>query len=454
MKVRQLGRRPTSILLILLLSSSLLAQGTADPVVRVGNQPDPAGAPAPPPAPSPPQTPGSSGSRVITLTDAVNLFLQQNLQLVAARYDIDMADAEKLKERIRPDPTVSFESADLPLKFTGPLVKEQTYSYGVEQTFELGGKRAKRIDAANASSELARAQFETVLWQLTNDLKRRFYTVLLNASLFKLAQENQATFADTLQRSEELYKLGEISGLDQQRLEVEKFKFDTDVANTERDYEVALRDLRIALGGDYRTMDFEVAGSIEYYQPYDFSFDDLRTKALAARPDLKAAQVSEQAANSNIRLQDSGRIPDVTLSGGVDQAPLGGSSYTFGVGVTLPLSNRNQGERAKALIQKQQALNQQQLLTNQIQNDVDKALVAFQLQKRRVELYRSGILAKVNNIQTQTEFSMKVGESSLLELLDAIRTRRDTMASFYQTLFDYESALLDLELATATPLQK
>ena len=53
-----------------------------------------------------------------------------------------------------------------------------------------------------------------------------------------------------------------------------------------------------------------------------------------------------------------------------------------------------------------------------------------------------------------TEVSLKAGESSTLELLDAIRTRRDTLAGFYQTIFDYQSALLDLELATATPILK
>jgi cobalt-zinc-cadmium efflux system outer membrane protein len=85
---------------------------------------------------------------------------------------------------------------------------------------------------------------------------------------------------------------------------------------------------------------------------------------------------------------------------------------------------------------------------------VDKALIAFQMQKRRVDLYRTGVLTKVNDIQNLTEYSLKAGESSILDLLDAIRTRRDTLAAFYQTLFDYQSALLDLELATATPLIK
>ena len=54
--------------------------------------------------------------------------------------------------------------------------------------------------------------------------------------------------------------------------------------------------------------------------------------------------------------------------------------------------DRNQGERAKALIEKQKAQNEQQLITNQVLSDVDKALVAFEIQKRRVELYRTGVL--------------------------------------------------------------
>jgi len=85
-------------------------------------------------------------------------------------------------------------------------------------------------------------------------------------------------------------------------------------------------------------------------------------------------------------------------------------------------------------------------------SDVDKALAAYDIQKRRVELYRTGVLTKVTDIQTMTEVSLKAGESSTLELLDAIRTRRDTLAGFYQTIFDYQMSLLDLELATATPL--
>jgi outer membrane protein TolC len=81
-------------------------------------------------------------------------------------------------------------------------------------------------------------------------------------------------------------------------------------------------------------------------------------------------------------------------------------------------------------------------------------MVAFEMQRRRVDLYRGGVVTKVNDIQRLTEVALRAGESSTLELLDAIRTRRDTLSAFYQTLFDYQMSLLDLELATATPLHK
>jgi cobalt-zinc-cadmium efflux system outer membrane protein len=392
--------------------------------------------------------------RSITITDAVSIFLQQNLQLVAARYDIDTADAEKLTARLRPNPEASINVSDIPLVFGIGIIKPQTYSYGVSQTFELGGKRQKRIDAANADAEVARAGFQTVVWQLTNDVKKKFYTVLLDRSLVELAKENQKTFAEIVEHTTQVFKLGEISGLDLQRLEIEKFKFDTDLANSERDYELALRDLRVTLGGDYRAMNIEVVGAIDYYQSYDFSLNDLREKALAARPDLKAAALTERSANASISLQNAQRIPDITVGAGIVQVPAGGSTYNAGFSIPLPIFNRNQGERAKALVQRSKAQNDQLLITNQVISDVDKALVAYDIQKWRVELYRTGVLTKVNDIQTMTEFSLNAGESSTLELLDAIRTRRDTLAGFYQTIFDYQMALLDLELATATPLQK
>src|SRR5262245_26127556 len=107
----------------------------------------------------------ATAKRTVTLADAVEIFMRQNLALVAARYDIETADAEKLTARLRPNPQLSIGLTDLPVNLSGPFIKEQTYDYTISRTIELGGKRNKRIDTANANSDLARGQFQMVVWQ-------------------------------------------------------------------------------------------------------------------------------------------------------------------------------------------------------------------------------------------------------------------------------------------------
>src|SRR5690242_3921612 len=105
------------------------------------------------------QTP-PTGKRLVTLDESVEIFMRQNLQLVAARYDIETAEAEKLTARLRPNPQLTVGLADLPVNLSGPIIKEQTYSYGISRTLELGGKRNKRMAFADANSDLARGQFQ------------------------------------------------------------------------------------------------------------------------------------------------------------------------------------------------------------------------------------------------------------------------------------------------------
>ena len=66
---------------------------------------------------------------------------------------------------------------------------------------------------------------------------------------------------------------------------------------------------------------------------------------------MKAAQISEFAADSDIKLQDAQRIPNLSVGVGIKRIVVD-NLYSFGLGITLPIFDRNQGERVKALIQK------------------------------------------------------------------------------------------------------
>ena len=75
-------------------------------------------------------------------------------------------------------------------------------------------------------------------------------------------------------------------------------------------------------------MEIDVSGSLDP-EPYNFSLKELVDVAMTARPDLKAAQLSERAADAAIRLQNAQRIPDLTLGGGMDQIPSGEAPTTL-----------------------------------------------------------------------------------------------------------------------------
>src|ERR1041385_3769906 len=99
---------PSRLALLILITSSIVAQDQSKAKVDAVSA-----APAPMPAVRL-QTPGSQTKRLITISDAVSIFLQQNLQLVAARYDIDETDAEKLSAKVRPNPEVTIGASGLP----------------------------------------------------------------------------------------------------------------------------------------------------------------------------------------------------------------------------------------------------------------------------------------------------------------------------------------------------
>src|SRR4029079_11220822 len=68
----------------------------------------------------PPQPPAAPTKTSITINEAVSIFLQKNLHLAAARYDISTAEAEKLSARLRPNPEITVGSSGLPINFAGP----------------------------------------------------------------------------------------------------------------------------------------------------------------------------------------------------------------------------------------------------------------------------------------------------------------------------------------------
>src|SRR5881394_4232396 len=123
--VSRIAQKSVVSFLLLVILSAYITPAQDKSQVPIKNNSTTAALPAAQKSPAP-------ADRPITIKDAVTIFLQQNLQLVAARYDIDIVDAEKLTAGLRPNPEIEIGFSEIP--FNGGFYKPQSFSYGLSQT--------------------------------------------------------------------------------------------------------------------------------------------------------------------------------------------------------------------------------------------------------------------------------------------------------------------------------
>jgi outer membrane protein, heavy metal efflux system len=81
----------------------------------------------------------------------------------------------------------------------------------------------------------------------------------------------------------------------------------------------------------------------------------------------------------------------------------------------------------------------------QLQNEITQAYCQYKSFSKQVEHFENGMLGQASQVLKGKTYSYNRGEVSLLEVLNAQRTYDDVQALYYETLFNYASALVELE---------
>jgi cobalt-zinc-cadmium efflux system outer membrane protein len=437
--------RSLRICLPVFLVSALFLEGAA-----AQSPPGPSQSPPPPPA----QALGNqSGGAKISLDDAIQMALQHNHNLLAARTVIQQDQAEETTANLRPNPVLLGDSQFLPLfqpdQFTSDYLDNTAqFDLGVSYLFERGRKRQHRLQAAKDVTAVGRSQVTDNERTLSFSVASLFINVELAESTLELAKQDLKSFQDSVNISEARYNAGDIGEDDLLKMKLQLLQFQMDVSAAELSRVQALSDLRQLLGYESVGPDYDVAGSFDY-QTVKGNLEDFQAKALANRPDLQAATLGINAANSQLELQKSIGKRDVT--GQVSYTHLGYSNdiSLFGQ-IQLPIFDRNQGEIARAGFAVTQAQEQQRFASGQVLTDVRDAFEGLHSNDQIVGLYRSGYLDTAQQSLNITEYAYKRGAASLLDFLDAERSERATQLGYRQALASYLLALEQLREAVGT----
>ena len=185
------------------------------------------------------------------------------------------------------------------------------------------------------------------------------------------------------------------------------------------------------------------------YLPVKVNLEDLQMKALQNRPDLRAAQQSVTAADSQLKLQKANGVQDVTVSANYSHVN-GINAATILASIPLAINNRNQGEIARSRYAITQAQEQQSFTNGQVLTDVKDAYEGLESNDKVVKLYLSKYLDVATQSRSISEYAYRRGGLALLDFLYAERNYRATQLAYRQTLASYLVALEQLREAVGT----
>jgi cobalt-zinc-cadmium efflux system outer membrane protein len=404
----------------------------------------------------------STGPTSITLDEAIQMALQHNHNMLAARTTIQQSEAEETTANLRPNPTLFADWEYLPLGApasqnpnlypgvsTNDYLKNNTEAdMGLSYLIERGKKRQHRLQAARDITAQTRSLVTDNERGLTFATASLFVNVQLAESTLELADKDLKSFQKTVDLGQLRYDKGAISEDDYLKIKLQLLQFETDYQQAELAKVQALSDLRQLLGYESVSPDYDVAGPFDY-QPLKGNLEDFQLEALQNRPDLRAAQQGVTAAKSQYELQRAIGKQDVTVQGNYSHVN-GINAANFLGSIPLPIFNRNQGEIARTRIAITQAQEQEKATNGQTLTDVRDAYEGLRVNNRIVQLYRSGYLDVAQKDRDIAEYAYQRGAVSLLDFLDAERNYRATQLAYRQALASYLLALEQMRQAVGT----
>src|SRR5665213_94013 len=257
--------------------------GQPQPLAPAQPQACPPAAPPPPVPPTPtlqqrpPQPPPAAH---VTLDRAIELALQHNHTLLAARTTIDQNRAQETTAYLRPNPMLDWDAQFLPFfspqVFSADYLKENAqFDVGIGYLIERGKKRQRRLDAARDQTAVTTATVADNERTVSSNVAQQFINALLAKANLELARTDLDSYQQSLQISQARYQGGAMSEGDLLKIQLQMLQFQMDLSAAQLADVQALFALRQLLGFESVPENYDVDGELAY-QEIKLNEDDLK----------------------------------------------------------------------------------------------------------------------------------------------------------------------------------
>ena len=396
-----------------------------------------------------PVTPPVTSTAPLTLAQVLDLAHRANPTLLAAEQHLSAVKAQEITAGLRQNPSALVGSQMVTLGPGDPNGTE-FYQFGVSRLFERGGKRQARLENARSTTALTSLQLGDQRRQLDLSVRQAFSRMLFAQEAVGISQANLEGYRRTVELMRVRLDAGSIDQTDFERVELQLAGFESDLDNSELALNQSRIGLQTLLGMRTPNAGFAVTGSLDL-PDVQLPLEELRQKALANRPDLKAAEQQVDVNATAHRLAVANGTSDPTLEGEYERA---GGANTVGGSLNIPLRvfDRNQGEKQRTSYELESSRLALTAARNQVVADVDAAWAAYQAARLQSQRYRSKYLAEAAHVRDNLEFSYRNGNSTLLDYLSALADYRQVNLAALNANLQLALAVEQLSFATNTEL--
>ena len=380
--------------------------------------------------------------RALTLGVALELAERHNPGLQADAATQRVARGDAITAELLPNPVFLARSEGYN---GGSFLDRQELFLEIGQEIQTAGKRSRRTAVADANVRAIGADVENASRLLRFAVKQMYYQVVLAKAEVEVARDLLANFDRIISLNEERFRVGEISGGDLRRVQVERFRVFDEVVGAELNLKQAKISLLGLFGIADSTVEFDVTELLVKREPIG-ALPSLRAEAVQTRPDLKAQSHRIARAREQIEFEQALRFPNVSPFVGYKR-DFGENSVLFGLEVPLPLFNRNQGGIVRAKAEAERESFQRQRAESQALLEVDQAFNRFEAERRRLEALESDYLPKARESREIAETAYRLGAIDLNAFLDAQRSFREIRRLHNRSLYELTIAAFQAEAA-------
>ena len=296
----------------------------------------------------------------MTLDQAIDRLVRENLDLRAKAVEIPQARADILTASLRANPVFYADAQLVPYgQYTRNRPGGQTqYDVNISYPLDLSGKRRARTVAATQATRVIEAQYQDAVRQSIDNLYSGFIDVLQARRTIAFAEAGLEGLSKALKATEDLTRRGEGKRSDVARVRIQLKLGQQQLVESREALSKAKRALASLLNIPADQADgIELQGTLKFPRIDLPPVHELIALALDTRPDVQSYRLGVGRAEADVKLQRANRFQDVyvlyqpyTLQ---DNTPFGlksPTSWALGVTIPLPLYNRNQGNIERSIL--------------------------------------------------------------------------------------------------------